>query len=141
LREHGAATSAIAKHEIGSRLFLHRYGARSPAGVTASQNQAFGHFAAVQRPAIVASMPIIAFHPAHKAADDATPPRERYTAVEISPIAAEVLQQMVGPSGGFLSRQDVPVLERLAQSQARDTDLLLVSTLLESHEVVFVRLL
>jgi hypothetical protein len=140
LREHGAAISAIAKHVIGSPLFLHRYGARSPAGVTAGQNQAFGHFAAVQRSATVASMPIIAFHPAHKAADDSKPPRERYTAVEISPIAAEVLQQMVGPSGGFLSRQDVPVLERLAH-QARDTDLLLVSTLLESHEAVFVRLL
>jgi hypothetical protein len=86
-------------------------------------------------------MPIIAFHPASSTAVDAILPRERYTAVEISPIAAEVLQQMVGPSGGLLSRQDAPVLERLARSQARDTDLLLVSALLESHEAVFVRLL
>jgi hypothetical protein len=85
-------------------------------------------------------MPILAFHPA-SAHGIKSAERPRCTAVEITPLAAEVLQKMVAETGGLLDRQHLPVLQRLAQSQPRDGDLLLLSALLETHDAVFVRLL
>jgi hypothetical protein len=85
---------------------------------------------------MVPTMPIIAFHPA-----SVTHIHYRPTAVEVTAIAAEVLHKMLGPSGGFLTRQHVPVLERLAESQIRDADLRLLATFIDTHESVFVRLL
>jgi hypothetical protein len=63
------------------------------------------------------------------------------TAVEVTPIAGDVLRQIVGPSGGYLTRQHVPVLERLAHSQVRDADLRLVADFIETHESVYLQLL
>jgi hypothetical protein len=85
-------------------------------------------------------MPIIAFHPARSQPGNGEA-YNRPMAIEVTTLAAEVLQQMVGPGGGLLTRQHVPVLERLAKSQVRDGDLRMVSTCIDSHETVFVRLL